>query len=177
MAFFAIIEIPFIYIMPTATRTIYIGSDHAGYEMKEMLKKYMVEKTVKFVDLGTFSNDSTDYPDIAREVCEKVIEEKNAFGVLICGTGVGMMMTANRRPGIRAVSCTHELMAKMARLHNDANVLCLGSRLIGSDLAKHIFDVFMDTEFVADERHVRRIEKIEKNAPMVPVKKDVDGSC
>ena len=163
--------------MPTATRTIYIGSDHAGYEMKEMLKKHMQEKGMTFVDLGAFNNDATDFPDIAREVSEKVIEEKNAWGVLICGTGVGMMMTANRRPGIRAVSCTHELMAKMARLHNDANVLCLGSRLIGSELAKHIFDVFMDTEFENEERHKRRIEKMEKNGPAVLGKDELDDCC
>lgn len=145
---------------------IYIGSDHAGYDLKDLLKKQLVEKGYKFLDLGAFSTDSVDYPDIAREVAEKVVTEKNALGVLICGTGIGMMMTANKVPGVRAAVCTHELMAKMARLHNDANVLCLGSRIIGTDLAKHILDVFLDTGFEAEERHERRIKKIE--APLKP---------
>lgn len=142
-------------------RTVYIGSDHAGYEMKESLKKYMTEKGVKFLDLGSFSSESVDYPDIAREVCEKVVDEKSSLGVLICGTGVGMMMTANKRAGIRAAACTHEQMAKMARLHNDANVLCLGSRIIASELAKQILDVFLETEFEGEDRHKRRIAKME----------------
>lgn len=161
--------------MAAVKRTIYIGSDHAGYEMKESLKKYMTQKGVKFLDLGVFSNDSVDYPDIAREVCEKVIDEKNSLGVLICGTGVGMMMTANKRAGIRAADCTHELMAKMARLHNDANVLCLGSRIIGSELAKHILDVFVETEFEGEERHKRRLEKMAQG--MNVSKDELDDCC
>jgi ribose 5-phosphate isomerase B len=145
-------------------QTIYIGSDHAGYQMKDDLKKYMTEKGLKFVDLGCFSVESVDYPDISREVCEKVVEDKNHLGVLVCGTGVGMMMSANKRKGIRAAVCTHELMAKMARLHNDANVLCLGSRLIGIELAKHILDVFLNTKFEEDERHKRRVAKMDHGA-------------
>jgi ribose 5-phosphate isomerase B len=145
-----------------AEKFIYIGSDHAGYELKETLKKYLAEKGRKFLDLGAFSTDSVDYPDIAREVAEKVVEEKNSLGVLICGTGIGMMMTANKQPGARAAVCTHELMAKMARAHNDANILCLGSRIIGTDLAKHILDVFLETEFEKEERHERRVKKIEQ---------------
>jgi len=146
---------------------IYIGSDHAGYELKEILKKYLAEKEFKFLDLGAFSTDSVDYPDIAREVAEKVVEEKNALGVLICGTGIGMMMAANKQPGVRAAVCTHELMAKMARMHNDANVLCLGSRIIGVELAEQILGVFLETVFEAEERHERRIKKMEE-----PVKPD-----
>jgi|WetSurMetagenome_2_1015567.scaffolds.fasta_scaffold259671_2 ribose 5-phosphate isomerase B len=140
---------------------VYIGCDHAGFEMKEGLKKHLVEQGVKFLDLGTFSQDSIDYPDIAREVSEKVVEEKNALGILICGTGIGMMMSANKLKGVRAAVCTHELMAKMARSHNDANILCLGSRIIGLELAKHITDVFLETEFEDEERHNRRIAKME----------------
>lgn len=153
---------------------IYIGSDHAGYDMKELVKTHLTEKNYKYVDLGAFNNDSTDYPDIAREVIEKVSEEKNALGILICGTGVGMMMSANKRPGIRAAVCTHELMAKMARLHNDANVLCLGSRIIGTELAKHIVDVFLETEFEGEERHKRRIAKMEKNGSTTS---EMEESC
>jgi ribose 5-phosphate isomerase B len=151
--------------MQTKVTQIYIGSDHAGYEMKEAVKKYIAEKPdFKVVDLGAFSQDSIDYPDIAREVCEKIVDEKGALGILICGTGIGMMMSANKRAGIRAAVCTVELMAKMARLHNDANVLCLGSRVIGADLAKSIVDTFLTTKFENDERHVRRIGKMEANA-------------
>lgn len=154
-------------------RTIYIGSDHAGFELKEILKPFIIEKKLKCLDLGAFSNDDVDYPDMAREVTEKVTEEKNSLGILICGTGIGMMMSANKRPGIRAAVCTHELMAKMARKHNDANVLCLGSRIIGVELAKQIVTVFLETEFENEERHKRRIEKIEK----VMEKKDIDSEC
>lgn len=151
--------------MQAKQTTIYIGSDHAGYEMKEALKKYIGEKAdFKAVDLGAFSQDSLDYPDIAREVCEKIVDEKGSLGILICGTGIGMMMSANKREGIRAAVCTVELMAKMARLHNDANVLCLGSRIIGMDLAKNIVDTFLTTSFENEERHVRRIAKMEPNA-------------
>lgn len=158
-----------------AKRTIYIGSDHAGYEMKETLKKYMNQKGKAFVDLGVFSSDMVDYPDIAREVCEKVVDEKNSLGVLICGTGVGMMMSANKRAGIRAADCTHELMAKMARLHNDANVLCLGSRIIGVELAKHILDVFLETGFEGEERHKRRIEKMHQGTNVT--QDEIDDCC
>lgn len=156
--------------MQTKVTQIYIGSDHAGYEMKEAMKKYIGEKPeFKVVDLGAFSQDSIDYPDIAREVCEKIVDEKGSLGILICGTGIGMMMSANKRAGIRAAVCTVELMAKMARLHNDANVLCLGSRVIGMDLAKNIVDTFLTTKFEGDERHVRRIGKMEANAqPLDP---------
>jgi len=160
--------------MTNKITSLYIGSDHAGFEMKEMLKKYIAEKPeFKLIDLGAFSQDSIDYPDIAREVCEKIVDEKGSLGILICGTGIGMMMTANKREGIRAAVCTVELMAKMARLHNDANVLCLGSRIIGADLAKHIVDTFLTTKFEDDERHVRRIGKMEVN----PQPENKDENC
>lgn len=152
---------------------IYIGSDHAGFEMKDLVKKHLEGRDdIKLVDLGSFSSESVDYPDIAREVCEKIVDFKESLGILICGTGIGMMMAANKRAGIRAAVCTHELMAKMARLHNDANVLCLGSRIIAQDLANHIVDVFLDTTFEGDERHVRRIGKME---PVKPV--NLEESC
>jgi ribose 5-phosphate isomerase B len=140
---------------------VYIGSDHAGFEMKEEIKKYLTGKSIKFLDLGAFSHDSIDYPDIAREVAEKVVEDKAGIGILICGTGIGMMMAANKQPGIRAAVCTNDLMAKMARMHNDANVLCLGSRIISPELAKQLTDIFLDTEFEDEERHKRRIAKME----------------
>jgi len=144
--------------------TVYIGSDHAGYNLKEELKKYFEPKGVKLLDLGTFTTDSIDYPDIAREVSEKVLENPKSLGILICGTGIGMMMTANKNAGIRAAVCTHELMAKMARAHNNANILCLGSRIIGVELARHITEIFLETPFEEEERHVRRVGKIDNPA-------------
>lgn len=156
---------------------LYIGCDHAGYELKEQIKKYLTEKGRKFLDLGAFSNDSVDYPDIAREVCEKVVDEPGSLGFLICGTGVGMMMTANRRKGIRAAYCFNEYMARMAREHNDANVLCVGSRVMGFELVKSVLDTFLNTPFSDDPRHSRRIAKIEENAKgnMAPPKVQGDA--
>jgi ribose 5-phosphate isomerase B len=158
-------------------KTVYMGSDHAGYDLKNILKKYLTEKGTKVIDLGCFSADSVDYPDIAREVGEKIIEEKNAVGILICGTGIGMMMAANKLFGVRAAACPLEIMAKMARLHNDANILCLGSRIIDEILAEKIVDIFLETEFENEERHKRRIEKMMamhkgSNEPVPPEDKD-----
>ncbi len=141
-------------------RTIYIGSDHAGYEMKDEFKKHMTSKDIKFVDLGAFSADSVDYPDVAREVCEKVNEDEKSLGVLICGSGVGMSIAANKMKGIRAALCFTEEMGKLCREHNNANVLCLGSRLVPLETALKIFDAFFYTEFENVDRHTRRIGKI-----------------
>jgi len=145
---------------------VYLGSDHAGINLKREIKDYLEQKfkgkeDYSVLDLGVFTNDSSDYPDIAREVCEKVSENKGAFGILICGSGVGMSITANRRNGIRAVLANNEITARMGRAHNNANVLCMGERLTGRDLATAIVDVFIETKFDAEERHVRRIGKID----------------
>lgn len=141
---------------------LYIGSDHAGYSMKNSLKEYLIGAGHDVVDLGAFSEDSVDYPDIAREVCEKVLENPGAFGILICGTGIGMQMTANKLRGIRATVATNENMAEMSRKHNDANVITLGGRTTDLELAKKIVDKFLATEFGGEERHVRRVRKIEE---------------
>lgn len=141
-------------------KTVYIGSDHAGFDLKEVLRKYLSSAGHDVVDVGCFSTDSVDYPDVATEVCDKVVNDKGSFGILICGTGTGMGMTANKKGGIRAAVCINSVMAKMARLHNDANVLCLGSRIIGTTLAEDMVDTFLETEFSRDERHERRIKKI-----------------
>jgi ribose 5-phosphate isomerase B len=161
--------------MQITAKNIYIGCDHAGYEMKEALKKHLIENSIKITDLGCFSKESVDYPDIAREVCEKVSEEKSALGILICGTGIGMMMTANKYPGIRATVCTNDLMAKMSRMHNDANILCLGARIIDIELAKKLLDIFLETTFEDEERHKRRIQKM--MATHVPLHDNPDDSC
>ena len=142
--------------------SLYIGSDHGGYELKNQLKDYLEGHGNDIVDLGTFSEDSVDYPDIAREVCEKVLENKGSLGVLVCGTGIGMQMTANKLPGIRATVATDENMAEMSRRHNNANVITLGGRTTSLEDACGIMDAFLTTEFEEkEERHVRRVEKIE----------------
>lgn len=141
---------------------IYIGSDHAGYEMKEAVKNFLEENEgdMDYVDLGVFTTDSADYPDIAREVAEKVSENQNAFGILICGTGTGMVMAANKLNGIRAASITNPTMAEMSRRHNDANVMTLGARLMDIPTAQNLVKIFLETPFDGDERHQRRVDKI-----------------
>lgn len=139
---------------------IYIGSDHAGYEMKQVVKEYLGTLNQEFVDLGVFSTDTSDYPDIAREVAEKVSENKNVFGILICGTGTGMSIAANKLRGVRAASVTNETMAEMARRHNDANIMAIGSRIIDNEMAKKLAKIFIETKFDGEERHQRRVDKI-----------------
>lgn len=139
---------------------IYIGSDHAGYEMKKEIIDFLKGGGKDIVDLGAFSNDSVDYPDIAREVAEKVSENHDTKGILICGTGTGMVMAANKLDGVRAAAATNETMAEMARRHNDANIITLGARLINAEMAKKLVGIFLDTPFDADERHKRRVAKI-----------------
>jgi ribose 5-phosphate isomerase B len=143
---------------------IFIGSDHAGYEMKKSIKEYLQGKEIKVTDLGAFSGEeSVDYPDLTREVVEKVLEYPGTLGIMICGTGQGSAMAANRFKKIRAALCDSEYLAEMARAHNHANVLCLGARVINDELAKKIVDKFLNTSFDNDERHKRRVEKIDKN--------------
>ena len=140
---------------------IYIGSDHGGYEMKGNLVEYLKGQDLDVVDLGCFSEDSVDYPDIAREVSEKVTENEGSKGVLICGTGIGMQMMANKMPGIRATVATDENMAEMSRKHNNANVLTLGGRTTELEKAKSIVSAFLGNEFEkGEERHVRRVNKM-----------------
>lgn len=140
---------------------IYLGSDHAGYEMKNVLKDFLQQELKQeFLDLGVFSTDSMDYPDIAREVGEKVSENPGAFGILVCGTGTGMCIVVNKLNGVRGAPATNEVMAEMARRHNDANVICLGSRLVDNDMAKKLVKIFLETKFDSEERHLRRVQKI-----------------
>lgn len=142
---------------------IYLGSDHAGYTLKQEIKKHLESTGKKFVDLGVFAVDPpVDYPEIAREVSEKVSENKGSAGILICGTGTGMCMAANKMPGIRGAACESAQTVEMARRHNDANVLCLGGRVLTTETANSFVDIFIATPFEAEERHVRRVNKIEK---------------
>ena len=137
---------------------IAIGSDHAGYALKCEMIKHLEEKGVEFIDCGC-NGESVDYPDIAEKTCEKVTSGEADKAILICGTGVGISISANKIKGIRAALCWYS--AKYTRLHNDANVLCMGGRVIGAGLAAEIVDVFLDTEFEGG-RHARRVEKIMK---------------
>ena len=111
-----------------AAMTIYMGSDHAGLELKQNLRAHLESKGFKVIDLGVFEVEPVDYPEIAREVSEKVQENPTSKGILVCGTGIGMCMTANKMPGIRAANCESVATAEMSRKHNDANILCLGGR-------------------------------------------------
>ena len=134
---------------------VIFGSDHAGFALKTSLKPIAQKLGFEPVDVGTDSLESTDYPLFAASLCNLVLEKK-CLGVLICGTGLGMSMAANRRPGIRAALCASEYMARLTRLHNNANVLCMGERWIGVGLAESIMEVFLKTPFEGG-RHLRRV--------------------
>jgi len=141
---------------------IAIGSDHAGYELKEEIVKFLQEKGYEVKDFGTSSSScSVDYPDFALTVAEAVINGECEKGILVCGTGIGISISANKIPGIRAALCTDSFMAKMSREHNDANVLALGARVVGTGLALDIVDAWLKTEF-AGGRHKTRVDKISK---------------
>jgi len=151
-----------IMIGEKAKKVIYLGSDHAGYKMKNILKDYLVEQGYEITDLGCFSEDSCDYPDIAREVGEKVIERADSNGILFCGTGIGMSIAVNKIKGVRAVLAHNEHYAEMGKRHNNANVLAMGARELDEEMVKKIAEKFLNTEFESDqERHVRRVQKID----------------
>lgn len=138
---------------------IIIGSDHAGYELKKAVIAHLKETNVEFVEAGCMNGESVDYPLVAKEVCERIVKGEFEKGILICGTGIGISMAANKVKGIRAALCGDWYSAKYTRLHNDANVLCMGGRVIGSGLAAEIVDVFLTTEFEGG-RHQRRVDQI-----------------
>ncbi len=140
-------------------KTIYMGSDHAGLALKNALIPFLRQDGWSIEDMGATSGESCDYPDFAHAVCTRVLENE-AFGILICGTGIGMSMAANRHKGIRAALCTHEFHARATREHNNANVLCLGERVTAPGLAVALAKIFLTTEY-AGGRHQKRIEKIE----------------
>jgi ribose 5-phosphate isomerase B len=140
---------------------IAIGCDHAGFGMKEEIAGLLKGLGLDFVDCGTNSTDSVDYPDFGEKVSEMVSSGKIEMGILICGTGLGMSMVANKFPNVRAALCNDLFTAKMSRMHNDANILVLGGRIIGKDLAAEIVKVWLNTPFEGD-RHMRRLHKIKK---------------
>ncbi|ENN5834207.1 ribose 5-phosphate isomerase B [Campylobacter lari] len=137
---------------------IYIASDHAGFVLKQEIINFLQEKNINFEDLGPFSEDRCDYPDYAHLLSSKI--DENSFGILVCGSGIGMSIAANRHKNIRCALCNEPLSAKLSREHNDANVLALGARLIGADMAFEIISNFINTSF-SGGRHCVRINKIE----------------
>jgi ribose 5-phosphate isomerase B len=136
-----------------------IGSDHAGLVLKRGVRRALDERQLAVEDFGTHTEDSVDYPDFAARVAQAVSRGDCALGVLVCGTGIGMSIAANKVRGVRAAVCTTEFEARMARAHNDANVLCLGSRVVGAGLAAQIVEAFLDQRFEGG-RHERRLQKI-----------------
>jgi len=139
---------------------IAIGSDHAGYELKEEIKQKLNELFLEHYDFGTYDKTSVDYPIIARDIATRVAEGSFNRGIIICGSGVGVAITANKTRGIRAANCNDLYCAKMSRLHNDANVLTMGGRVVGRDLAFEIVKTWLETEFEG-ERHKKRVDMIE----------------
>ena len=140
-----------------------IGSDHAAFDAKSEMIEYLKALGHDILDAGTHSQQSCDYPDYAAEVSRKVVSGEVDRGILICGTGLGMSIAANRFKGIRAALCTSEELAELSRLHNDANVLCLGARTQSIDSMKRISSLWLTTEWEGD-RHARRLDKIESNS-------------
>ncbi|MDU1832226.1 MAG: ribose 5-phosphate isomerase B [Finegoldia magna] len=138
---------------------IAIAADHGGFELKDSMVEYIKSLGNEVMDLGTNSADSVDYPDYAKKVCEEIQQENSDLGILICGTGIGMSLAANKFEGIRAACVSDVYSAKMSRNHNNANVLCIGARVIGDEVAKLIIKTFLENEFEAG-RHQRRVDKI-----------------
>lgn len=139
---------------------IIIGNDHTSIQLKQEIIKHLAEKyKIDATDCGAQGDQASDYPDYAQAVCKKLLSDGYDMGFLICGTGAGMCITANKINGIRAVMCSEPYSAKLARNHNDANILCIGARVVGSELAKLIIDSFIEAKFEAG-RHARRVAKI-----------------
>ena len=139
-----------------------IGSDHAGLELKKYLVSALQNNGYEMIDCGPENENPVDYPDFARKVCALVTAKETDFGIVICGTGVGISMAANKLHGIRAALCHTEFSARLARKHNDANVLALGGRVFGTELALAIAQTFLEEDFSGGERHKRRINKMMK---------------
>lgn len=141
---------------------IAIGSDHAGFELKQEVMKFLAGKGYEVKDYGCYSTASVDYPEFAHAVAHAVADGEAEKGIVICGTGIGVCMAANKVKGVRAALCHDCFSAEATRQHNDANVLTMGARVVGGGLALKITEIFLETPFSNDERHIRRIEKIEE---------------
>ena len=141
------------------SKRVVLASDHAGFNLKEEIKKFLIKKRNEVLDLGTKNSQSVDYPDYAHLLSRKMRNDKNQFGILICGSGIGMSMTANKHKNIRAALCYDAKSTKLSRLHNNANVMTIGSRLIKKKVALKCVDTFLNTNFDGG-RHTRRVKKI-----------------
>lgn len=139
---------------------IALGSDHAGYELKQAIIKHLEERKIEYKDYGPYSADSVDYAVYAEKTAKGVVSGECELGILCCGTGVGISIAANKVRGIRACCCSDKFSAEMTRLHNDANILCLGGRVVTPEQAIELVDIFIDTPFSGEERHARRIAQI-----------------
>ena len=140
-------------------KKIFISSDHAGYKLKEAIKLHLSKKKLSFQDMGPYNDDRVDYPDFAHKIARKVKTNKSSFGILVCGSGMGMNIAANRHKNIRAAQCFNLKSTKLSRLHNDANIITLGSRLLSKNSALKCVSVFLSTKFEGG-RHLKRIKKI-----------------
>ncbi len=138
---------------------IVLAADHGGYSLKEEVKKYLDAKGIEYIDCGCYNGESVDYPDMARRACKKIQSGEAEKGLIFCGSGIGISMAANKMKGIRCCVCSDTFSAKYTRLHNDANVLSMGGRVVGPGLAIEMVDVFLNTEFEGG-RHARRVEKL-----------------
>lgn len=140
---------------------IALGCDHGGLEHKNAIAKHLTERGFEVKDYGIYEQVSVDYPDIAEKLCNGILDGEAELGILVCGTGIGMSIAANKFKGIRAAACSEHFSAKFTRLHNNSNVLCLGGRVIGVGTAIELVDLFVDTQFEGG-RHQTRIDKISK---------------
>ena len=141
------------------SKKVVVASDHAGFKLKEEIKKFLIKKKEKVLDLGTENTSSVDYPDYAHLLSKKMRKDKNQFGILICGSGIGMSMAANKHKNIRAALCYDKKSAKLSRLHNNANVITLGSKFTNKNVALKCVSTFLKTDFDGG-RHARRVKKI-----------------
>lgn len=140
---------------------IAIASDHGGYDLKEVVKKYLDEKGLQYEDFGCYDKSSCDYPEFGRAAAQAVADGRCDRGIVVCTTGIGISIAANKVAGVRCALCTDPLCAKMTRLHNDANMLAMGGGVIGNNMALEIVETFLNTPFSAEEKHQRRVNKIE----------------
>jgi len=141
-------------------KKIILGADHGGYELKNTVKAHLLSLGYEVTDVGTDSAQSCDYPVFASRLCKKIQSGEAELGILVCGTGIGMSMAANKHRGIRAACCSDTFSARLTRLHNDANVLCIGARVVGAGLAIDLVEAFINAEFEGD-RHIKRLSLIE----------------
>lgn len=140
---------------------IALGSDHGGYELKCQIMEYLKEKGIEYKDFGCYGMDSCDYPEFGKAAAKAVASGECDRGIVVCTTGIGISIAANKVPGVRCALCTNAYLARMTRLHNDANMLALGGGIVGKNLAVEIVETFLNTEFSREEKHSRRIGKLE----------------